>query len=73
MNQNIKKEIKEWLEIIVFSAVGGLVVFHVNGMFEPKAKKDTEPVKTEIVKPATSNDTIAQRALNDVKQLKRQR
>lgn len=73
MNQKLKKEIKEWLEIIAFSAVGGLVVFHINSVLSPKTEKGTEPVKTEIVKTAASNDTIAQQTLNGVKQLKRQR
>ncbi len=73
MKQNIKQEIKEWFEIIAISVVGGLVVLHINGMFSPKTKKDAEPVKTEITKTSIQNDTIAKKALNNVKQLKRQR
>lgn len=71
MNQKLKKDIKEWLELIALSAVGGLVVFHINGMFSPNKEKDKMPEKTEIVKPTTPSDTITQHVLNDAKQLKR--
>lgn len=73
MSSNIKKEIKEWLQLIAMTAVSGIVVLHVNGMFSPKTDKDTKQVQTEKVKPVATNDTIARRALNDVKQLKHQR
>lgn len=73
MNSNLKKEIKEWCELIAMTAVSGIVVLHVNGMFSPKTEKDAEPVKTETTKNVIQNDTIANKALNNVKQLKHQR
>lgn len=71
MNPKIKKEIKEWLELIALSAVGGLVVFHINGVFSPNKEQNKEPIKTEIAKPVTTRDTIAHRAIQDSIQLKR--
>lgn len=71
MKPELKKDIKEWIEIIALAAIGGLVVFHINGVFSPKSEKGKEPVKTEISKPAATNDTIAQHVLNNARQLKR--
>lgn len=73
MSSNIKKEIKEWLQLIAMTAVSGIVVLHVNGMLSPKTDKDTKQEKTENVQPVTQNDSITNHALNNVKQLKRQR
>ncbi|MDE6250525.1 MAG: hypothetical protein K2M34_02740 [Alphaproteobacteria bacterium] len=73
MNPKLKKEIKEWLEIIAWAAVGGVVVFHVNGLFAPK-NNDTEPQKPEQVQVAEKpiqSDTIVQQVLGNAKQLKR--
>ena len=71
MKPELKKDIKEWLEIIAFAVIGGLVVFHINGTFSPKSEKSKKTVKTEISKPAATNDTIAQHVLNNARQLKR--
>ena len=71
MKPELKKDIKEWLEIIALAAIGGLVVFHINGTFLPKSENGKKTVKTEISKPAATNDTIAQHVLNNARQLKR--
>lgn len=71
MKPELKKDIKEWLEIIALAAIGGLVVFHINGTFSPKSENGKKTVKTEISKPAATNDTIAQHVLNNARQLKR--
>lgn len=71
MKPELKKDIKEWLEIIALAAIGGLVVFHINGMFSPKSENGKKTVKTEISKSAATNDTIAQHVLNNARQLKR--
>ncbi|MCM1294419.1 MAG: hypothetical protein NC311_02560 [Muribaculaceae bacterium] len=73
MNQKVKKEIKEWLELIAMTVLSGIVVLHVNGMFSSNKDNDTKQVQTENIKPVAPQDTIANHALNNVKQLKHQR
>ncbi len=72
MNPKIKKEIKEWLEMIALAAAGGIVVFHINGFFTPsKATTKTDKTIQATVNRALNNDTIVQNVINDTIQLKR--
>jgi len=73
MNPKIKKEIKDWLELIALAAAGGIVVFHINGFFAPTTNTTQvpKPVQTTVTKNINNNDTIVQNIVKDTLQLKR--
>lgn len=72
MNPKLKKDIKEWLELIALVAAGGIVVFHINGFFKPNTDTQAStPVQTAVTKIKNNNDTIVQNMVKDTLQLKR--
>lgn len=77
MNPNLKKDIKEWAEIIGMTLFGSFVIMYQQGYILSDKNKDKDNEKTENVVPVPDStnvaqrDTVAIKVLRDAKQLKR--
>lgn len=78
MNPKLKKDIKEWAQLIGMALFGSFVLLYQQGyIFSDKEDDKTSPAKTEKVvqnpdsATVAQRDTVAMQVLRDAKQLKR--